>query len=247
MHIRKRLRDAVVIALTGLPQTASRVFVNRRDPLTAGELPAIRVMTPDSALGSIALTIEALAAIDGETEALADWLDEIALSIEAALAADVTLGGVITDLRLASSALIVDNEGEMAVAVMSMQYLAAADLTGEAGMIKVEGAVLGRLRGFTLSMTASPADVSNSGSMWTEVSPKVRGAWSAVAEMRRDPADAPQNALIFKSVHSFEFFPSGLSAASHAGSGVVSGIDDVAGGDGETIRTVTITGAGALS
>lgn len=109
-HVREQIRDAVVTACTGLTTTGTRVYRERLYQLRAADLPGLRIycgaeqVEPDR-LGAIHgqqrdmdLMVEGLARA---TSDLDETLDDIAAEVEAALAADVTLGGKAKVLYLA--------------------------------------------------------------------------------------------------------------------------------------------------
>lgn len=110
-HVREQIRDAVVTACTGLTTTGTRVYRERLYQLRAADLPGLRIycgaeqVEPDR-LGAIhgqqrdmELMVEGLARA---TSDLDETLDDIAAEVEAALAADITLGGKAKALYLAA-------------------------------------------------------------------------------------------------------------------------------------------------
>ncbi len=111
-HIRQQIRAAAITVLTGLVTTASRVYGVRGHALTQAKLPALIIRTPAEAsehitigadpalLRQITLTV-LVQAVGGDT--LDDDLDQIASEVEAAIAADVTLGGVADDAMLVAT------------------------------------------------------------------------------------------------------------------------------------------------
>lgn len=100
-HVRKLLRDAVVVAVTGLATTGANVFVDRVLPLQETELPALMVAVgdqveldgigaPELQRRTFSVTIEARAkAMAG----LSNTLDTIGAEVETTLAAAITVGG----------------------------------------------------------------------------------------------------------------------------------------------------------
>lgn len=90
-HIRKQVRDAVVMALTGLPTTGANVFTARVSALEAGELPGWLVRLRDEAgswdaVGAIARGGQLV--IEGRAQGgdgLEDTLDRMAAEAETAL------------------------------------------------------------------------------------------------------------------------------------------------------------------
>lgn len=107
-HLRQQIRSAAVAALkaAALPPWAARVYASRRVPLAETDLPALCVYTTeeDSVLDAgrhlrrgVSLVIEA---ITQDNVSLDDDIDALALSVEKALAADRTLGGLAYDTVL---------------------------------------------------------------------------------------------------------------------------------------------------
>jgi len=108
-HMRQQIRDAVVTAVTGLTTTGSNVFNAREWPQEAGDLPALRVYTPDeesepdnmtrprSMERSLELVIEGIARA---TSGVVGTLDTIAAEVEAALGNNL-LSGKVKDMHLA--------------------------------------------------------------------------------------------------------------------------------------------------
>jgi len=109
-HVRKQIRDAIAVALTGLATTAGRVSANRS--YTIPDTPAIRIMNAaegseyTSSNGGVR-TRNRVSGYGIECHAQGsdadDTLDQIALEVETALEADPTLGGLSKDLYLISS------------------------------------------------------------------------------------------------------------------------------------------------
>lgn len=93
-HIRRQIRDAVALLLTGLPLTGANVFVSRASPLAPSELPALRVSITNSQLQQLSLLgtggaqTDLTLAIDIEVKAADgcdDLIDDIAEDVEGAL------------------------------------------------------------------------------------------------------------------------------------------------------------------
>lgn len=110
-HVREQIRDAVVTACTGLATTGARVYKERLYQLRPADLPGLRIycgaeqVEPDR-LGAVHgqsrdmdLIVEGLARATADLD---ETLDDITAEVEAALAADVTLGGTCKFLHLAA-------------------------------------------------------------------------------------------------------------------------------------------------
>jgi hypothetical protein len=109
-HVREQIRDAAVTACTGLTTTTTHVYPERLYQLRATDLPGLRIycgaeqVEPDR-LGAVhgqsrdmELIVEGIARATADLD---ETLDDIAAEVEAALAADVTLGGKCKFLHLA--------------------------------------------------------------------------------------------------------------------------------------------------
>jgi len=125
-HVRKQIRDAVVTAVTGLTTTGSNVFRNRVFPLETSKLPGLCVFTksesvdfdtlhiPRSIMRTLDLGVEAYVVATSNYD---NTLDTIAVEVEEALAADVTLGGLSKDLQVTAFEADFIGDGEQTVAV----------------------------------------------------------------------------------------------------------------------------------
>ena len=108
-HQRKNIRDAIVTLVTGLTTTAGRVFTDRIYPVDVSEFPALTVMTGEETIDEDAWTLEDETTgvleserdLDIEIRAHAtgatyqDTLDQIALEVETAINADLSLTNAV--------------------------------------------------------------------------------------------------------------------------------------------------------
>ena len=137
-HVRKQIRDAVITAVTGLTTTGSNVFRSRIYPLEQTKLPGLCVFTRSEVVEFDTLTISRSVSrvldviIEGYVSATAnydDTLDQIAVEVEEALAADVTLGGLAKDTQVTAFEADFSGDGEQPVAVgrftVTVQYRTA--------------------------------------------------------------------------------------------------------------------------
>jgi hypothetical protein len=137
-HVRKQIRDAVITAVTGLTTTGSNVFRSRIYPLEQTKLPGLCVFTRSENVEFDTLTISRSVSrvldviIEGYVSATAnydDTLDQIAVEVEEALAADVTLGGLAKDTQVTAFEADFSGDGEQPVAVgrftVTVQYRTA--------------------------------------------------------------------------------------------------------------------------
>lgn len=145
LHARRRIVLAVVERLTGLPTTGNRVHAGRAAPAPVASTPYLLVYArreqsaPITAKGpqrklqrEPVLAIEAVTASADDDDALADT---IAAEVEAAMAADPTLGGICRDLYLSSTNLDARAEGETRTGRTRLEftvtYFTAADRPDE--------------------------------------------------------------------------------------------------------------------
>lgn len=114
-HVRTQIRDAAIAKLSGLATTGSRVFGGRPEtrPLQESDLPGLLVYTAEEesaaesgTIGTRRLMRTCQLVVHGFAQGTGDvdkTLDTIAKEVEAALAADPTLGGRAKDLVIAST------------------------------------------------------------------------------------------------------------------------------------------------
>ena len=108
-HVRKQIRDAVKTLITGLTTTTTSVFASRVYDLEESNLPALLLYTNDEASGpqtmsfprSIERNLEVVVdAVAKANASLDDTLDTMVKEVETAIAADVTLSGLVKDITL---------------------------------------------------------------------------------------------------------------------------------------------------
>lgn len=91
-HVRTQLRQALQVALTGLPTTLDRVSINRSSPVPASRTPCLLVTTPSEeveqmgmgvayVMRNITVQVDAVASGDG----IDDQLDQMAAEVEQAI------------------------------------------------------------------------------------------------------------------------------------------------------------------
>jgi hypothetical protein len=137
-HVRKQIRDAVITSVTGLTTTGSNVFRSRIYPLEQTKLPGLCVFTRSETVEFDTLTISRSVSrvldviVEGYVSATSnydDTLDQIAVEVEEALAADVTLGGLAKDTQVTAFEADFSGDGEQPVAVgrftVTVQYRTA--------------------------------------------------------------------------------------------------------------------------
>lgn len=129
-HIRQQLRQAVANRLDGLAITQSRVFPGRAYPVNENEIPCWCLATPSevSEVDAIAadppiLRTVTLALIGyAEGVDIEDALDDMALEAEAAIAADVTLGGLALSCDLTGTVKRADGDAKKRKGEITLTY-----------------------------------------------------------------------------------------------------------------------------
>jgi len=125
-HVRQQIRDDIVTTLTGLATTGSNVFRSRIFPLEQTNLPALVIYSKSetSEYDTIGLPRSVNRVLDVAVEAYVkgvsnydNTLDTIAVEVEEAIAADVTLGGLAKDAQITAFEADFAGDGEQPVAV----------------------------------------------------------------------------------------------------------------------------------
>jgi hypothetical protein len=125
-HVRQQIRDDIVTTLTGLTTTGSNVFRSRIFPLEETNLPALCIYTKSetSEYDTIGLPRSVNRVLDVAVEAYVkgvsnydNTLDTIAVEMEEAIAADITLGGLAKDAQITAFEADFAGDGEQPVAV----------------------------------------------------------------------------------------------------------------------------------
>jgi hypothetical protein len=127
-HKRKQIRDALVTAVTGLATTGTNVTAGVTYPTDEGALPTVDVMTPEEEYGPSPMGASRDAILTATITATArgttylDTLDQIALEVETAVAADKTLGGIVSNLDLVATVTVPAEPGEERVGQLTMDW-----------------------------------------------------------------------------------------------------------------------------
>ena len=125
-HVRQQIRDDIVTTLTGLTTTGSNVFRSRIFPLEETNLPALCIYTKSetSEYDTIGLPRSVNRVLDVAVEAYVkgvsnydNTLDTIAVQMEEAIAADITLGNLAKDAQITAFEADFAGDGEQPVAV----------------------------------------------------------------------------------------------------------------------------------
>lgn len=136
-HARTQIRAALVTALTGLSTTGANVFAHRYHEFADSELPGLRVYPENEDVLDPFAMHRSARRVDIVVECCAkqlttieNSLDQIALEVETAIAADQTLGNLVRggckyagigDFR-------VEHEGEKPVGIWPMRYVVDYDV-----------------------------------------------------------------------------------------------------------------------
>jgi hypothetical protein len=119
-HAHTQIRDAAVLALTGLTSTGARVYPNRIFTLTDANLPGLRVFlndesvstdtihTPPAQTRSVQLVVECCAK---ESDDLDETCDTMQDEVETAIAGGITVGSLTLYPLLVSSRYDFDGGG----------------------------------------------------------------------------------------------------------------------------------------
>ncbi len=129
-HMRKQIRDAVITLCTGLSTTGTKIFNHRVYPLGSNKLPGLCVYSQDentiyqsispprSVMRTLNVVVESYVK---STTGYDDTIDQIALEVEKAITADVTLGGLAKDTKILGFTSEVSGDGEQPACVGIMQ------------------------------------------------------------------------------------------------------------------------------
>jgi len=124
-HIRKLIRDNIVLSFTGRATPGSNVFGSRVYPIQSARMPGLCVYTssetieaqtikpPRGLIRSLEVSVEAYV----ESATADDVLDQIAAEVEASMATDLTRGGYAKDTRFVSFEADFAGDGEKPVVV----------------------------------------------------------------------------------------------------------------------------------
>lgn len=127
MHVREQIRNRFATLLSAL--AGGRVYTSRVYPVEL--LPAIGIFantetaTADPVILASRLNREVDVVVEIALEAIADVdqeVDDIAASVETAIAADPTLSGLAVDTTLTATNTTIDGEGEIPLAFARMNF-----------------------------------------------------------------------------------------------------------------------------
>lgn len=131
-HPRKDIRQAVRQLLAEAGVAAGKVTATRLFPYRKGDLPAVSVYTLEEATDEDSVDTsprELLRQLDLEIagfvqagDAVDDAMDDLAEAIEAAMAADETLGGKAADSWLRGTTMALTGEGDAMTGMITLSY-----------------------------------------------------------------------------------------------------------------------------
>jgi len=140
-HVRKQLREAVALAVTGLTTTAANVFQSRVYAVREAELPCLLIYTDSESSEdatiyaateerSIRVRVEGLAQA---TASLDDTLDLIAKEVETALSAAIVIASTTTLLTYTGCEIELRDDlaqptGSIALAFEAILFTAGPDV-----------------------------------------------------------------------------------------------------------------------
>lgn len=131
MHVRKRIRDAIVGLLSGLTSTGDRVWNSRSFQITTDRLPSISVFTTEEEIERVTLAapvrIHRMMSVVIEvhavrSEVVEDVLDQCAGEIETAMAGVITIDDHQLPAQLTTVSFATLDEGEQPLGVLRMVY-----------------------------------------------------------------------------------------------------------------------------
>lgn len=130
-HVRQQIRDAAIVALTGLATTGARVFGSRLRALVDADLPALLVNTEEETIErdlidepqwlnrTLTLIVRGVAK---QTADLDDKLDTIAAEVETVLGGAAPLGALADIVGLESIETRLDDQLDKPVGVIELKY-----------------------------------------------------------------------------------------------------------------------------
>lgn len=268
-HIRQRVRAAAHARFVGRTFAGDRVYVNRLRALGPENLDAIKLYTPEDAGGrralgkggaqvrGIGLRIECLAADIGDDDAV-DRADLLAAEVEALVEEDPTLGGAVADTEFEGAQLTEDSEGKTPVVTIVLLFRVTAFSSGaqipggRLGALIVgddPGTAVGRLLSWEAQVEGEPPATAHSLAEWVTRGDRFLKDWSATFTMIRDDADDGQMLLAVRAKRRLRIFPRGTEqgAPELSGEAIVVSVSEGFDESGEAVRTVVVSGNGALS
>lgn len=126
---RTSIRDALATVLTGLTTTGSRVYTSRVYPISSTSLPGIAIYNVSEEVSYLTMGLPRtqlrLATFNVEIYVKAissydDDLDTIGAEVEAAIFADVELGGLVKDTQITAINFEYSGDGDQPVGVGAM-------------------------------------------------------------------------------------------------------------------------------
>ena len=128
-HVRQQIRESLATVITGLVSTGENVYQSRVYP--HDQLPCLSIYTrdetaehdsvsrPRSSRRELSLTIEIRAKQSADVD---DKIDQISAEVEAAVSADITLGGISKDIQYQGIDIQFDDGVEQPTALGIINY-----------------------------------------------------------------------------------------------------------------------------
>ena len=130
-HARENIRSSVETRVQSLTPTGDSVFAAKTTNLQTTQLPCLLIYTldeecqPDTTMASSLLTRVLTLVIEGvakDGDTIFDDLDDIAESVEIAMASDVQFGGKAKDSYLVSTEVDFNSEGDQIFGSIKLTY-----------------------------------------------------------------------------------------------------------------------------
>jgi hypothetical protein len=134
-HKRQSIRDAIVALLTGLATTGTRIYSGRVYPSGSTNVPGLNVTTPEerksgtfpsnrkAQIRELTVMIEARVKPADGADSPQDQLDDIEAEVQAALMADVTLGGLVLQGSPGDSSFSLSGKMERPIGYARMEWI----------------------------------------------------------------------------------------------------------------------------
>lgn len=128
-HVRKQLRDATAVRLTGLTTTGSRVYESRSVPVGDANLPGLLIYTTQEQAQDATMAADVERRIEVRVEGVAkaatnldDTLDLIAKEVEIALSTALTIGAASTQLVYQGAVITMQDGLDQLVGVVALTF-----------------------------------------------------------------------------------------------------------------------------
>lgn len=132
-HAREQIRDAVLVAVTGLTTTKKNAFASRVHPVNDNEMPCVLVYTrlesstpitmkqPRRFEHMLTVMVEGYVRLNTSYD---DRADKIAAEVQTAVYNNTSLNALVRDIFLEETEIKITGEAEKPIAVVSMSFKA---------------------------------------------------------------------------------------------------------------------------